>query len=28
VGGDDAVRVARAEYEAARKQQRAYVDTP
>ena len=28
VGGDDAVRAARAEYEAARKQQRAYVDTP
>jgi 3D-(3,5/4)-trihydroxycyclohexane-1,2-dione acylhydrolase (decyclizing) len=28
VGGDDAVRTARAEYEAARKRQRSYVDVP
>jgi 3D-(3,5/4)-trihydroxycyclohexane-1,2-dione acylhydrolase (decyclizing) len=28
VGGDDAVRAARAEYEAARKRQRSYVDVP
>jgi 3D-(3,5/4)-trihydroxycyclohexane-1,2-dione acylhydrolase (decyclizing) len=28
VGGDEAVRAARAEYEAARKRQRAYVETP
>ena len=28
VGGDDAVRAARAEYEAARRRQRAYVEAP